>query len=153
MVRREDLEATFLAHLNSLQPDEQSIAEFPRIAEQAWKKRQGDAEEITKKQSARLAELKVLKSELLRAKLRGEVPQSDYAQLNAEVDLEAADIDAQLLSAAKNRVSPEAFVRFAKAMLLDIGEAWRRAGAEQKQRVQDFLFQSGFTVLAGIEKV
>jgi site-specific DNA recombinase len=143
MVRREELEATFLAHLHSLQPDEQSIAEFPRIAEQAWKKRQGDAEEIAKKQSAWLAELKVLKSELLRTKLRGEVPQSDYAQLNAEFDLEAADIDAQLQSAAKNRLSPEAFVRFAKAMLLDIGEAWRRAGAEQKQRVQNFLFQSG----------
>jgi hypothetical protein len=49
MVRREELEATFLAHLNSLQPDEQSIAEFPKIAEQAWRKRQGDAEEIAKK--------------------------------------------------------------------------------------------------------
>jgi site-specific DNA recombinase len=140
-VRREEVEATFHAHLNSLQPDEQSIAEFPRIAEQAWRKKQGDAEEIAKRQNARLAELKVLKSELLRAKLRGEVPQSDYAQLNAEFDLEAAEIDAELLSVAKNRVSPEAFVRFAKAMQLDIGEAWWHAGAEQKQRVQNFLFQ------------
>ena len=42
-----------------------------------------------------------------------------------------------------SQVRPEAFVQFAKAMLLDIGEAWRLAGAEQKQRVQNFLFQNG----------
>ena len=131
MVRREELEATFLAYLNSLQPDEQSIADFPRIAEQAWRKRQGDAEEITKTQSARLAELRVLKSELLRAKLRGEVPQSDYSQMNAEFDLKAVSLEEQIHSAESNRVAPEAFVRFAKAMLLDVGEAWRRAGPEQ----------------------
>jgi hypothetical protein len=34
-------------------------------------------------------------------------------------------------------------VHFAKAIGLDFGEAWRRAVPEQKQRVQNFLFQSG----------
>jgi hypothetical protein len=84
-----------------------------------------------------------MKSELLRAKLRGEVCQADYAQANAEFDTEMAALDEQLQSARSNRLSLDAFLRFAQVMLIDVAGAWQRAGAEQKVRVQNLLFQSG----------
>jgi hypothetical protein len=49
MGRRKELEATFLALLNRLQPDEPSIAEFSRTTAQAWGKKQSDAEKIAEK--------------------------------------------------------------------------------------------------------
>jgi len=143
MVPREELEATFLAHLRLLQPDKQVIAEFQKIAEQIWNKLHGDAERAKKKLGMDLTELKNLKSDLLRAKLRGEVSQPDYAQMNTEFDLKVADLQAQIEAAKRNGIAHEAFARFANAMLLDVAEAWRLAGAEQKQGVQNLLFQNG----------
>jgi hypothetical protein len=52
-------------------------------------------------------------------------------------------LEEQARSAKANHVAQDAFVRFANVMLLDIGAARRYAGAEQKQRVRNFLFQSG----------
>jgi len=71
--------------------------------------------------------------------------------MNTEFDLEMATLEKQIHSAA-NRVTPDALVRFAKAMLLDLGEAWRRAGSEQKQRVPNFLFQSGLRYSQELKK-
>ena len=124
MVRREELEATFVAHLRRLQPDEQTIAEFPQIAEKVWTQKQGDAEATAKKLRARLDEQKRMKSELLRAKLRGEVTQADYAQANAEFDNEIAALDEQLQSARSNRLSLDAFRdsrRSCSSMLQELG--------------------------------
>jgi hypothetical protein len=153
MVRREELEATFLAYLHTLRLDPQFLAEFPSIAEEAWRKRRSDVERATKKDRARLTELKGQKSELLLAKLGGEVFQPDYAQMNAEFDLEALGLEEQIQAAEPDHISAGAFERFAKVMLLDVGAAWQHGRAEQKQRVQSFLFQKRFALLARIEKV
>ena len=70
MVRKEQLEAMFIAHLRRLLPTEQMISEFPMVADKVWTQRQGDAEATARKLGSRLDEQKRLKSELLRAKLR-----------------------------------------------------------------------------------
>jgi site-specific DNA recombinase len=140
MVRSERLEALFVEHLRRLQPQEEVIAEFPQIAERVWTERQGDAEAAARKLRVQLEEQKRLKSELLRAKLRGEINQADYQQANSEFDTEITAIQEQLRLAQASRVGLEAFVRFAKTSLLDIAGAWQVADAEQKLRVQTLLF-------------
>ncbi len=142
-VRREQLEATFLELLSSFQPDNQTIAEFPQIVEEVWKSKYREADEAAKKLATRLTGLKEQKFELLSAKLRGEVPQADYAMANDEFDRQATNVEIQIQSITSLRVAPDAFVRFAKAMLIDIRQAWLHAKPEQKQRVQNFLFQDG----------
>ncbi|HZS95875.1 MAG TPA: hypothetical protein VFA40_03780 [Terriglobales bacterium] len=113
------------------------------IAEQVWDRRQGDADAAAKKFRNRLDEQRRLKSALLRAKLNGEISQADYALANTEFDYEIAVIEARLQNAQANHVTRAAFLRFANAMLLDVAGAWQRAGAEQKVRVQNLLFQNG----------
>jgi len=76
MVRRERLEDLFMDHLRRLQPDKETIQEFPAIAEQVWRQTQGDAEENAKTLHTQLEDQKRMKSELLPAKLRGEVNQA-----------------------------------------------------------------------------
>jgi hypothetical protein len=142
-VRREALEESFVAHLNRFKPDPQTVADFPRIAELAWTNRQGNAEAKMKKLDSELLSLKNQKSELLRAKLRGEVSQPDYAQGNAELEREKNVLEEQLQAGRSQRLTLHAFQRFAKAMLLNLGEAWRRAEVEQKVWVQNFLFEGG----------
>lgn len=54
MVLGEELEALFLAHLRRLQPTEETLAEFPRIAEEVWDRLQGDADLAAKGSAADL---------------------------------------------------------------------------------------------------
>ena len=132
-----------VAFLGPHQPNEDIVAAFPKIAEQAWTQRQGDVETTTQKINSRLDHQKQLKSELLRAKLRGEVNQADYAQANAEFDTEIAALHEQLEITRSSRLNLEAFLRFTKVALLDVAGAWQWADAEQKVRVQNLLFGDG----------
>lgn len=88
-------------------------------------------------------EYKKLKAELLRAKLRGEVSQADYVQANADFDDEIEGITQQIEAVRPQHRTLDSFLSFSKLMLVDVASAWQRADAEQKLRVQTFLFREG----------
>ena len=69
--------------------------------------------------------------------------QADYAEANAEFDDEIEGITQELHAVRGQRGTIDAFLRFAKLMLVDIAAAWQRADVEQRIRVQNFLFQGG----------
>jgi hypothetical protein len=152
MVRKEELEALFVRDLHRLRPDDQTIADFPKVAERVWTESQSDATANVEKLRHRVEEQKAMKSNLLRARLRGEVSQADYAQANSEFDREIEILSERLKASRTNAVTLEAFLRFAKAMVVDIGGAWQRAGAEQKISVQSLLFQNGLKYSQALQK-
>jgi len=92
-------------------------------------------------------EQKKLKSELLRAKLRDEIEQSDYEQANAEFTREIADIERELRAVDSAQANSDAFLRFAELQLLDVEGAWLMATPEERVRVRNLLFQDGLTYL------
>src|SRR5262249_39177356 len=94
-VAKQELESAFIAHMKPLHTNKKTLAAFPKAAAQMWAERQGDSEAYTKKLTARLDEQKRLKSELLKAKLRGEVSQSDYAEANLEFETEIRSLQRQ----------------------------------------------------------
>jgi hypothetical protein len=99
------MESAFEAMLRRLRPVPEVLAQFPKIAAQVWWERQGDAEKAKRGLAAKLDEQKKLKSELLRAKLRGEVSQTDYEQANAEFSREIADIEKGLREIESDRAN------------------------------------------------
>src|SRR4029077_19179621 len=133
----------FLAMLGRLRPRPETVSEFPKIAAQVWERAQGDAEKNTRKITARLEEQKRLKSELLRAKLRGEVCQPDYEQANAEFNREIAALDRQLREIGAANTGTDAFMRFVELALVDMTAIWERANDEQRRRVRQILFSDG----------
>jgi site-specific DNA recombinase len=137
------LESEFIEKLRTLRPDAATVAQFPGIAAEVWTRRVGDSGARVTQLTARLEDKKKLKSELLRAKLRGEVSQADYAQASADFDDEIDDITTELEAMDSRKVSLDAFLSFSKLMLVDVATAWQRADIEQRQRVQNFLFQGG----------
>ena len=137
------LEADFLEHLQMLRPDEVTIAQFPAIASRVWARRHTDKNTAIERLNQSLSQLEKLKTELLRAKLRGEVSQVDYALGNSEFDEEIANIKQQLETVRSRHRTLDAFLRFSKLMLVDIASAWRRAPIEQRVSVQNFLFHDG----------
>jgi Zn-dependent oligopeptidase len=142
-VSKSVLESEFVEHLRSLRPDATTIAQFPAIATEVWAQRRGDAGSRAKALTLRLEEQKRLKAELLRAKLRGEVNQADYAQANADFDDEIDAITQELHTLQSQRGTLDAFLRFAELMLVDVAAAWQQADVERRIRVQNFLFEGG----------
>jgi hypothetical protein len=74
---------------------------------------------------------------------RGLHQMADYAQANADFDEAIDGITQELHAVGTQRGMLDAFVRFAKLMLVDVAAAWQRADIEQRLRVQNFLFQGG----------
>ena len=142
-VSKSVLESEFVEYLGTLRPDAATVAQFPAIAAEVWARRQGDARQTTKELTVRLEEQKKLKAELLRAKLRGEVSQADYAQANVDFDDEIEGVAQQIHALRSQRGTLDAFLCFSKLMLVDVSAAWQRADAEQRLRVQNFLFRDG----------
>ena len=97
----------------------------------------------TKELTARLEENKKLKAELLRARLRGEISQADYAQANADFDDEIEGIAQQIHALRSQRGTLDAFLRFSKLMLVDVAPRGNERTLEQRLRVQNFLFRDG----------
>jgi hypothetical protein len=73
------------------------------------------------------------------------VSQTDYAEANAEFHAEIESISERLHALSSQRSTLEAFVRFAKLLLVDIAGAWERANSMQKLGVQNFLFFGGIS--------
>jgi len=137
------LESEFVEYLGTLRPDAATVAQFPTIAAEVWARRQGDSSMTAKELTVRLEEQKKLKAELLRARLRGEVSQADYAQANVDFDDEIEVVAQQIHALRSQRGTLDAFLCFSKLMLVDVAAAWQRADAEQRLRVQNFLFRDG----------
>jgi len=142
-VSKSVLESEFVEYLQTLRPEEGTVAAFPEIASRVWAQRHVDTTAMVKKVKTRLEEQKMLKAELLRAKLRGEVSQADYVQANSEFDNEIDAITQQLNAMHSQHGTLNAFLRFSKLMLVDIAAAWQLAEVEQRVRVQNLLFQDG----------
>ena len=142
-VSKSVLESQFVDLLGTLRPDPATVEQFPAIAAEVWERRRGGSGVTNKELDVRLNEQKKLKAELLRAKLRGEVSQADYVQANADFDEEIEGITQQISTVRSRRGTLDAFLGFSKLMLVDISAAWQRADAEQRLRVQNFLFRDG----------
>ena len=139
---REALESQFVELLGRLSPNPETVSEFPKVAARVWAAQQESAEKNSHKLSTRLQEQKRLKSELLRAKLRGEVSQDDYQQANGEFAREIADLERQLREIGAASTSADAFMQFCELSLADLAGLWQRASDGQKRRVQTLLFKT-----------
>jgi site-specific DNA recombinase len=140
---RERLEEEFCALLSRLRPDTETMSQFPKIAAKVWTKKQGDMEKETNRLTARLEEQKRLKRELLKAMLGGRISDAEYSEANAEFAAEIAVTEQELRALSSKRATQEAFVRFAELQLVDLANVWQIASPDQRQRVQNLLFEGG----------
>jgi site-specific DNA recombinase len=137
------LEDEFLVLLGRLRANQSTIAAFPKIAARVWREKQGDSERESRRLTTRLEEQKRLKFELLKMRMRGELSREEFEQANADFAAEIYVIEEQLRAIDSRRDTANSFVRFAELQLMDIANAWRIAGPEQRQRVQNLLFEGG----------
>ena len=139
----ERLETEFRCLLKRLRPSPEVVSDFPKIAAKVWSEKYAEAESRIKVLASRLVDQRRLKSELLKKNLRGGLSDAEYNEVKAQFDSEITATEGELESIESSRATTESFVQFAELLLVDIARAWEIAGPEQRQRVQNLLFDEG----------
>ncbi len=134
-----------MTKFKTLRPTDETQADLSKVASKVWNARQGDFEKQRVTLQAKLVESRVLKSELLKSKLRGEVGQQDYEESNAEFVAEIAALEDNLRSIDSAAGKLESFIRFVELCVTDMAEVWKIANLGQRQRVQNLLFSDGLS--------
>jgi DNA invertase Pin-like site-specific DNA recombinase len=137
------LESEFQAFLGQLRVDRDKVADFPKIARRAWDLKQGNSERELKQLTSQLEEKKRLKGSLLTLRMDGEISKEEFEETNSSFRDEICKIEESLRSLASTGATANSFVRFAELQLTDLAHIWRIANPEQRERVQNLLFEGG----------
>jgi hypothetical protein len=137
------LESTFLTFLGRLQPDRDLVADFPKIARRIWEAKQGGSEREARSLKSQLEAQKDRKNRLLTLRMDREICREDFEEATTVAQTVIYEIEEKLRALESNRATAESFVHFAELQLTDMAKVWRIANPEQRERVQNLLFEGG----------
>ena len=89
-----------------------------------------------------IGNVKTLRSQLVKMRARGEMNVEEYEHERAEVTVQIYEIEERIREMTPEH-SVAQFVHFAQLKLVDMASAWKIAEPEQRQRVQNMLFNDG----------
>jgi hypothetical protein len=80
---------------------------------------------------------------LLILRVKGDLSQEEFEEAKAALSDKIFGIEARQQTLASSRATADSFVRFAELQLGDMAHVWRIASPEQRERVQNLLFERG----------
>jgi site-specific DNA recombinase len=137
------LESTFLKFLGRLQPNREVVADFPKIAARVWEAKQGGSEREARSLKSQLEAQKERKNKLLTMRMDGEISREEFEEAKTAAQTAIYKIEEKLRFLESNLATAESFGHFAELQLTDMAKVWRIASPEQRERVQNLLFQGG----------
>jgi hypothetical protein len=142
-ISAEKLEADFVALLDMYQPTVEYLAILPSIAKEVWKTREERARQDSRALTIRLQEQKHLNSQAIKAKLKGDLSEEDFAALKENITEETALIEKRLSALESERSTMEELVAQTQRELVDLPAAWKKAGLSQRRELCEMLFPDG----------
>ncbi len=136
------LESTFLAFVGRLQPDREVVADFPKIAARVWEAKQGGSEREARSLKSQLVQ-KDRKKKLLTMRIDGEISREEFEEANTAAQTAIYEIEEKRSALESTLATAESFVHFAELQLTDMAKVWSIASPEQRERVQNLLFEGG----------
>lgn len=82
-------------------------------------------------------------SNLLQLRVKGEISREEFEEANDVYREKILEMEDRLRACASDRATADSFVRFAELQVMDMAKVWRMANPEQRERVQNLLFQGG----------
>ena len=108
-VSKSVLESEFVAHLQTLKPEEGIVTEFPVFASKVWTQRNANTTAMIKNLKTRLGGTKDVESETTASQTSLRSKTADYVQANVEFDNEI-EVITQELHADHSQVTLDAFL-------------------------------------------
>jgi hypothetical protein len=75
--------------------------------------------------------------------MEGELSKEEFEEANSTFRDKICEIEENLRALASTGATANSFVRFAELQLTDLAHIWRIANPEQRERVQNLLFEGG----------
>jgi site-specific DNA recombinase len=142
-ISAEKLEKEFVALLEMHQPTMELLERLPEIAKQLWKVRQERVQQDSRALTILLQDQKHLNSQAIKAKLKGELTEEDFATLKQNITDETALIEKQLTALESERSTMEELVAQSQRELVDLAAAWNKANLTQRRELCAMLFPDG----------
>jgi len=140
---KDDLESQFQVFLRQARPTDEVAAQLPSIAAKVWDTKQADLQQEVNRFSIRLEDKKREKTELVWMRSRKELSQEEFEAAKSACALEIFDIEENILRLKEFKSASDAFLRFAQLQITDLANVWTIAKPEQRQLVQNLLFEGG----------
>jgi site-specific DNA recombinase len=138
-----ELEKAFVGWLAQYEPTVEYLALLPDVAKEVWAKRQERAKQDSRALTIRLQEQKHLNSQGIKAKLKGELSEEDFAALKQSITEETALIEKQLTALESERSTMEELIAQTQRELVDLPAAWTKAGLSERRELCAMLFPDG----------
>ena len=144
-ISRDELEMQFIQLLAMMEPTAVLLAKLPELAAREWATRKvliaKDAEVL----SRRLAEQKALQQRAVVARIDNKITDTDFDQLKRSVAEEVFKIESQITALDQEKSTFEELTQQANVQVLNLAEAWKKAGPREKQEIQWALFPQGLS--------
>ena len=142
-VPAEELEQAFVGWLAQYEPTTEYLALLPSIAKEVWAKRKERAKQDSRALTIRLQEQKYLNSQAIKAKLKGELAEEDFADLKQNINEEITRIEAAITALESERSTMEELIAQTQRELIDLPSAWKKAGLSERRELCSMLFPQG----------
>jgi site-specific DNA recombinase len=142
-ISREGLESHFVQVLAMLQPTAELLAKLPDIAESNWEQRKERIAAERKQLTTRLNDETILNRKAIAAKLRGELLEEDFQAVKAHLAETMAGINDQLKALDNERSTLEQLIVDAEHDIVNLANAWLKAGINERRELQNTLFPQG----------
>jgi site-specific DNA recombinase len=137
------LEEAFVGWIGQYEPTVEYLALLPDLAREVWAKRQERAKQDSRALNIRLQEQKHLNSQAIKAKLKGELSEEDFADLKQSITEETASIQNALTALESVRSTMEELIAQTQRELIDLPAAWKKAGLQGRREFCELLFPKG----------
>ena len=139
------LEEEFGEALGRLRATPEAMRDFPKAAAKVWREKHVESEREMTRLQTRLDQQKRYMSELFKMRMRGEITPEEFNEQKADLAVTIYEIEEKMRLVADTLGAAESFLRFAELHLMDIRSVWEMAGPDERQRVQNLLFDGGLT--------
>jgi site-specific DNA recombinase len=141
----DDLHAKFIAWLERMAPDADSMRDIKTTIRTVWIQREGDAEELRSALSRKLSQIESRKNTPTNKRLDGKVDDDAYNEYVAQLTAEIDSVRGELRGTELEDLQIDRVLEFAEQIILRPARLWVESSLDQKQRLQQTLFPEGVT--------
>ena len=142
-IKKDLLEAQWIALLGTLQPKEELLNAVPKMVAAAWKHRAERAEEERRQVTARLNDQKALNQKTIEARVKGQISDEDFATMKKSVAAEIEAFEHQLRALDEEKNGMQELTQAYEYKVQNLAMFWQNANLKDRVELQFSLWSDG----------
>ena len=142
-MRKELLEAQWVALLGTMEPKEELLNRVPQMVAAAWKHRKARAEEERRQLTTRLAEQKALQKQTIEARVKGQISDEDFTTMKDSIASEIKLFEQALAALDEEKNGMQELTKTTEYRLKNLALCWQNSNLKDRVELQFSLWPDG----------